>query len=82
MGKHYPLLDQEQVENILKALSFSIKRQSGTSHCQWEGYTKGARRIVTVDHFKSRKEKYSHKLLAKMIQQSGISKADFYSYLK
>jgi predicted RNA binding protein YcfA (HicA-like mRNA interferase family) len=50
MGKHYPLLDQEQVENILKALNFSIKRQRGTSHCQWEGYTEGIRKIVTVDH--------------------------------
>lgn len=82
MGKHYPLLDQEQVENILKALNFSIKRQRGTSHCQWEGYTEGVRKIVTVDHLKSRKEKYSHKLLSKMIQQSGLSKEDFYSHLK
>jgi predicted RNA binding protein YcfA (HicA-like mRNA interferase family) len=81
MGKHYPLLDREQVESILESLKFVSKRQSG-SHCQWEGYTKGIRRIVTVDHLKKgRKEKYSHRLLLKMIQQSGLSKEEFYSHL-
>jgi len=80
MGKHYPLLDREQVEAILRALNFNPKRQGGTSHCQWEGYTKGLRRIVTVDHLKKgRKEKYTHRLMSKMIQQSGISKDEFYS---
>ena len=80
MGKRYPSLDRNQVETILKNLKFSVKRQSG-SHAQWEGYTGGQRRIVTVDHLKSKKEKYGRKLLSKMIQQSGLTKKEFYSYL-
>lgn len=81
MGKRYPLLDRQQVESILKKLGFEVKRQSGTSHAQWEGYTKGQRRIVTVDHLKSAKEKYGHGLLKKMIDQSGLTKKEFYRYL-
>jgi predicted RNA binding protein YcfA (HicA-like mRNA interferase family) len=68
------------VETVLKLLKFYPKRKQG-SHTQWEGYTNGMRRIVTVDDLKSRKEKYSHDLLRKMIQQSGLSKNEFYSYL-
>jgi predicted RNA binding protein YcfA (HicA-like mRNA interferase family) len=81
MGKKYFPLDRGQVENILKKAGFQIKRQPGTSHAQWEGYVKGQRRIVTVDHLKSKKEKYGHTLLRKMIEQSGLSKKEFYSYL-
>jgi predicted RNA binding protein YcfA (HicA-like mRNA interferase family) len=80
MGKRYPSLDRGQVETILTALKFSIKRQK-SSHAHWEGYVKGRRRIVTVDHLKSRKEKYSTTLLRKMIEQTGLSKDKFYSYL-
>jgi hypothetical protein len=81
MGNKYFPLDQDQVETILKNAKFKFKRQSATSHAQWEGYTKGQRRMVTVDHFASKKEKYGHTLLKKMIQQSGLSKKEFYSYL-
>jgi len=81
MGNKYFPLDRGQVETILINLNFSKKRQKGTSHAQWEGYTKGKRRIVTVDHLKSKKEKYGPKLLGKMIQQSGLTKKEFYSYL-
>ena len=80
MGNRYPALDRHQVEQILKAAGFSVKRQKA-SHAQWEGYIDGKRRIVTVDHEKSKKEKYGRKLLGKMIQQSGMSKKKFYSYL-
>jgi len=80
MGGQYPPLDRRQVESILKALGFSVKRQKA-SHAQWEGYTKGQRCIVMVDHLKSKKEKYGHKLLGRMIQQSGLTKKEFYSYL-
>ena len=80
MGKRYPPLDREQVEGILIALEFSIKRQK-SSHAQWEGYVKEKRRIVTVDHLKSKKEKYGPTLLRKMIEQMGLSKDEFYSYL-
>jgi predicted RNA binding protein YcfA (HicA-like mRNA interferase family) len=80
MGKTYPPLDREQVEVILDKIGFSIKRQRA-SHAQWEGYVKGKRRIVTVDHLKSKKEKYGPTLLRKMIEQTGLSKEEFYSYL-
>lgn len=76
----YPPLDRSQVESILKKLHFHNKRQKA-SHAQWEGYTKERRRIVTVDNLNSKKEKYGHKLLGKMIEQSGLSKEEFYSYL-
>ena len=80
MGNAYPLLDRTQVESILKALGFTQIRHEG-SHAQWEGYTKNKRRLVTVKHFSRIKEKYSHGLLRKMIQQSGLSKKEFYRYL-
>jgi predicted RNA binding protein YcfA (HicA-like mRNA interferase family) len=81
MGRQYPPLDQDQVEFILKKLGFTERKRKATSHSQWEGYTKGQRRIVTVDHLKSRKEKYGP-LLGRMIHQSGLTKAEFYSYLE
>jgi predicted RNA binding protein YcfA (HicA-like mRNA interferase family) len=77
----YHLLDRDDVESILKKLGFIPKRTKG-SHTQWEGYTSGVRRIVTVDHMKSRKEKYGHLLTRKMIEQSGLNKSEFYSYLE
>jgi len=76
----YPPLDRSQVESILKKLHFHNKRQKA-SHAHWEGYTKERRRIVTVDHLNSKKEKYGPELLGKMIKQSGLSKKEFYSYL-
>lgn len=82
MGKKYFPLDRDQVEFILRKLNFKPKKQKATSHVQWEGYTRGQRRIVTVDHLKSKKEKYGHRLLGKMIEQSGLSKKEFYSYLQ
>ena len=48
---------------------------------QWEGYVGGQRRIVTVDHLKSKKEEYRGTLLKKVIQQSGMTKKRFYSHL-
>ena len=81
MGKRYFPLDRSQVENILKSLGFVEKRQKATSHAQWEGYIKGKRRIVTVDHLSGKKEKYGPFLLGKMIEQSGLTKKEFYSYL-
>jgi len=80
MGGQYPPLDRAQVEKILAAIGFSIKRRA-SSHAQWEGYTNGQRRIVTVGHMKSRKEQYGRDLMKKMIRQSGLSKKDFYSHL-
>ena len=76
----YPPLDRDDIELILTNLGFVPKRTKG-SHTQWEGYTNGVRRIVTVDHMKSRKEKYGHLLTRKMVEQSGLNKKEFYSHL-
>lgn len=81
MSGKYPPLDRKQIERMLKNLGFHLKKHKGTSHAQWEGYTKEKRQIVTVDHLKSKKEKYGPRLLGKMIQQSGLTKKEFYSYL-
>ena len=82
MGSFFPPLDREQVEDILKNANFAPKRHVGTSHAHWEGYVKGQRRIVTVDHLGGKKkEKYGHRLIQKMIQQSGFSKKEFYAFL-
>lgn len=82
MGGFFPPLDREQVEDILGSAGFALKRQE-SSHAQWEGYVKGLRRIVTVDHLGGKKkEQYGRKLLAKMIQQSGLSKKEFYARLR
>lgn len=48
-------MDRDNVESILKAFGFIPKRTKG-SHTQWEGSIAGKRRIVTVDHMKSRKK--------------------------
>ena len=77
----YPSLDRDNVEFILKKIGFIPKRTKG-SHVQWEGYIKGVRRIVTVDHMRSRKEKYGHLLTRKMIEQSGLNKNEFYSHME
>lgn len=80
MGNKFPFLDRIQIEKILTAAGFSIKRQKA-SHAQWEGFIDGQRRIVTVDNFASKKEKFGKHLTSKMIQQSGLTKKKFYSYL-
>ena len=82
MGFKYPVLTPSKVEKILKQAGFSKKRQAGTSHSQWEGYTAGQRRVVTVDQLSSKKETYGPALVKSMIRQSGLDKKKFYSYLK
>ena len=83
MGKryYYPLFNRNQVVKILKILDFISKVTHG-SHTQWEGYTKEQRRIVTVKKLNSDTDLYSPDLMKSMIRQSGLSKKDFYSYLK
>jgi predicted RNA binding protein YcfA (HicA-like mRNA interferase family) len=80
MGHSYPPLTRFQVEDILKNLGFVPKNQEG-SHTQWEGLTKGLRRIVTVKKLRRDTDVYDHKLLRYMILQSGLNKKEFYSHL-
>ena len=79
--KFHPLTTA-QVEKILTNAGFVFKRSRG-SHFYWEGYIKGKRRIVTVDKLKSG-DVYSPRgeRLKCMIRQSGMTKKEFYSYLK
>lgn len=82
MGIFFPLLDREQIEEILKNAGFAPKRHDGSSHAHWEGHVKDRRRVVTVDHLGGKKkEKYGRRLIQKMIEQSGLTKKEFYSFL-
>jgi predicted RNA binding protein YcfA (HicA-like mRNA interferase family) len=80
MGRRYPPLKRVQIESILTKLNFAPKKTRG-SHTQWEGYTKGKRRIVTVKKLKKDTEIYGPELMGRMIRQSGLTKSQFYSYL-
>lgn len=77
MGKQYPLLTRPEVEKILKKLKFNPKRTKG-SHTHWEGYTKGQRKVVTVDKLTKKTDQYSHRLMNSMINQSGLTKDEFH----
>jgi len=65
MGQRGHPLNRGQVETILKAAGFTLKKHKASSHAQWEGFIKGKRRIVTVDHLKSKTELYGPKLIKK-----------------
>jgi predicted RNA binding protein YcfA (HicA-like mRNA interferase family) len=80
MSGQYPLLNRKQIIDILRSADFKEVRTE-SSHAQWEGYTHGERRIVTVKKLKSDSELYSDVLLKSMIRQSGLSKKAFYKYL-
>lgn len=78
-GQHPPLTPAE-VEGILKKAGFKPTGHTDT-HYYWEGYIKGRRRVVCVDHISGKKGKtFSDKLMGFMIDQSGMSKKDFYKY--
>ena len=80
MSGKYPALNPVQVEAILKKAGFRFLRPKG-SHFQWEGFIKGKRRLVTVDHFGGqRSEAFGRRLLESMINQSGLTKDEFYAY--
>lgn len=81
MGRVFPPLDRIQVEAVLHRAGFALKSHKPTSHAKWEGYVRNRRRVVTVDYLSSRKEKYSPYLLRSMIEQSGLTKDEFYAYL-
>lgn len=80
MSGRFPPLNKSQVESILKKLGFAPKNSSG-SHTQWEGYVNGQRRIVTVDSYSTKNPTYGKRILKFMINQSGLTEKEFYSYL-
>jgi hypothetical protein len=83
MGRRYPPLNRSQIIEILKAHDFAPKKREGggTSHEQWEGYVKGQRRLVTVKKLPRDTDVYGSALLKSMIDQSGLTKKEFYAIL-
>ena len=77
----YPLLNRRQILSILKSLGFQEKNTVG-SHEQWEGITNKLRRVVTVKQLSSNSDQYSNTLMKSMIDQSGLSKKEFYKIHK
>ena len=78
MSGHYPPLTCKDVKTILKNLGFEPSPQKGTSHEHWKLIKNGRLYKVTVD---CPKQPFCGKLLSYMIQQSGVSKSDFYATL-
>jgi len=70
-----PTLSVGDVRRLLTNAEFRHKRTE-SSHEHWEGYVRGRRRMVTIDHndapFTSR-----NRTLYSMIRQSGLSKAEW-----
>ena len=74
MSRTRPLKLRE-VKKILKHYKFAHKRTKG-SHEQHEGHVAGVRQVVTVD---SAIDEFCKKLLKTMIEQSGLTKKDWYA---
>lgn len=79
--KKYPPLTPSEVEAILKRSAFTFKRQVGDhAHFERPATTDDPkRRLVTVDRGYSN---FDDKILKSMIDQSGMSRADFYGATK
>lgn len=78
MSGQRPPLNAAQVEAILKKAGFTLK-SSESSHFIWEGFRKGRRWLVPVDHLGGqRSETFSQDLLNRMIRESGLTKKEFY----
>jgi predicted RNA binding protein YcfA (HicA-like mRNA interferase family) len=79
--KKYPPISPSEVEAILGKSAFTFKRQVG-AHAHFErAATKEdpQRRLVTVDRGYS---EFDDKLLKSMIQQSGMTREEFYGATK
>lgn len=77
MGKRkYPPLTPSEVVEIVKALSFTFKKQTG-SHAHWERLADATKKraVVTIDMAVS---DFWEDIIKKMINQSGFSREEFY----
>lgn len=79
MSRKFPPLTCKQVKAILKEMGFEPRPQKGTSHEQWVKDVKDRRFKVTVD---CPKAPFSPDLISSMSRQAGVSKKEFYSFLK
>ena len=78
MPKKYPPLTPEEVAGILKASGFAYDHTTG-SHEYYQGVIHGINRHVTVDrHYRE----FSDKTLIFMIDQSGLTREEFYGSTK
>ena len=74
----YPALSYRHIIRILRRNKFQLDRQDG-SHQQWVGYIKGKHRVVTVI---AHKKDYAPKTMRAMIEQSGLTKKEWYESLR
>lgn len=79
--KKYPPLKPRHVVAILRALGFSLKRQDGTAHAQWELLQgpDGKRKVVTVDMAYPELNDF---LMRSIVRQSGFTRDEFYGATK
>jgi predicted RNA binding protein YcfA (HicA-like mRNA interferase family) len=78
MPGKYPPLTPDEVIRILRARGFAYHHATG-SHQYYLGTIRGAVRRVTVDgHYRE----FSDKLIILMIDQSGLSREEFYGSTK
>ena len=78
MPKKFPSLTYQEVITILKVRGFEFKDQQG-SHEQYEAIIKNKKRKVTVDKNDS---PYDDFILRSMVEQSGLSREEFYTATK
>ena len=78
MSGQHPPLDCRQVKSILKHYGFRLRNQVG-SHEQWVGKVGGRFRKVTVD---CPKEPFTRDLLNFMIEQSGLTRKQWYEAVR
>jgi hypothetical protein len=75
MGKRkYLPLTPDELRRVLKALNFTLKRTE-SSHEQWEGTSKGMRRVSTVQCIKG---EYSVERMKRVIENLGLTPEEFY----
>ena len=78
MGGHFRPVKVREIEAVLKHLRFTPEKQRATSHQHWRGQYGGKFRKVTVD---ANNAPFVDRALKYMLDQIGISKADFFATL-
>jgi predicted RNA binding protein YcfA (HicA-like mRNA interferase family) len=78
MPKKYPPLTPDEVVRILKARGFVYDYTTG-SHEYYRGMIRGVTRRVTVDR---QYREFDDKLIVLMIDQSGLTREEFYGSTK
>jgi len=76
--RRYPTLTPSEVKKILQARNF-LRVNTRGSHAYYEATINGKRRVVTVDEHVSQFDDF---LLKSMIEQSGLSREEFYGSTK